>query len=600
MPAFSFFGSPVKFGFSLSDKNDFTPSTNLPISVRSKKRHDELVSLVPPSHQDGSIVYEYGSGSQVATANFEELSLLENELIVRYRDMALYAECDMAIDDIMNSMVVSEDNKPIVSLGLDELKISERIKDKMRAEFNTILKLLSFKMNYYELAKRWYVDGKMHHHIIIDPQNPRHGIQELRYIDPRQIRKIKGVHKIKDPMTGLDVVVDTNEFFLFNPLGILQPSSYTGIPISVDAISFAHSGIVSKNGDMILSHLHKAIRPVNQLKMMEDATVIYKLTRAPDRRVFYIDVGNLPTNRAERYVRDMMERFKNRLVYNAITGEAGDDRRYLAMQEDFWLPRREGGKGTQIDTLEGGQNFGDMTDVNYFLKNVYKALNIPISRLDPNNGFNLGRATEITRDEIDFSKFIKKLRNRFSMVFHSCMRVQLILKGITTEEGWNEIEDKINYVYNSDSYFSELKQSEIMQDRLTLLDKAESYIGRYFSHSYVRRNILMQTDDEINDIDAQIEREKTTGMFSVRSGKVIANLPNETEEDPPDAVDELPIDIESFTDGSNINEPSNNEILPITKYTISDPSYEGNAEMVKSIPAKRIIAGRVITLPQQN
>ena len=441
------------------------------------------------------------------------------------------------------------------------------------------------------------MDGRLNHHMVIDLQNPKAGLQELRYIDPRQIRKVKGVHKVKDPRTGLDIVVNIDEFYLYNPMGILNPSSYQGIPIATDAISHSNSGIISKDGHMLLGYLHKAIRPLNQLKMMEDAVVIYRITRAPERRVFYIDVGNLPTARAERYVRDMMERFKNRLVYNAITGEAGDDRRYMAMQEDFWLPRREGGKGTQIDQLEGGKNLSDMEDVEYFHKALYKSLNIPISRLDPNNGFNLGRATEITRDEIDFQKFINKLRDRFSVAFQVPLRAQLILKGIASEKGWEEIEENLVYEYASDSYFSELKHAEVMRDRLDLLEKSESYIGRYYSHEHIRKNVLQQTDEEIEEIDTQIANEQTTGMFSVRAGKVVPDMPDKVGPD-------RDLDGDGEPDGNAKNTSDTNSDgdrdPSSTKYGIDDSPSEDTKEKNtgggnKSVARKKIRAGRIIS-----
>ncbi len=548
---FSLFGAPLRqvFGFDLADKKKKVTSSGVPVTHQhsSPAKH---ASFISPDYQDGSVVYEYGSGSQVGLASFEETFLAENDLINRFRRMALYPECDMAIDDVINSMVVSEKNRRIVNLSLDRLPASTLVKEKIREEFHHIYKLYNFKRNYYQLARRWYEDGRLFHHIVIDPSNPKKGIQELRYIDPRQIKKLKGINKVQDPVTNASIVVNVDEFYLYNPVGhISAGAAHTGIPIALDSIAFSHCGVV-QNG-MLLSHLFKAIRPLNQLKMMEDAVVIYRITRAPERRVFYIDVANLPTNRAERYVRDMMERFKSRLVYNAITGEAGDDRRYMAMQEDFWLPRREGGKGSEITQLEGGKNLSEMQDVEYFLKALYKSLNIPISRLDPNNGFNLGRATEITRDEIDFSKFINMIRDRFSDTFRHPLRAQLILKNITTEKGWNEIEEFIDFEYTSDSYFAQLKKAEVMRDQLDLLEKTEPYIGRYFSQDQVRREILGQSDEDIEEIDARIDLERTSGMFSVRAGKVVSTFPAATP-----AGAEIPEDAEQSGDSVATRDPS--------------------------------------------
>jgi len=536
----NFFGASFRdvFGFTLpgnggtSKRQDYSPSIRQSRNI-SDLHNSRSLSFVAPDPQDGAMTYQYGAGGQIAAASFDDLYQTENQLITHYRHMSLFPECDSGIDDVINAMLVSEEDKPIVTLRLENLKVSSGLRDKIRDEFYYIQRLLNFKYFYYELARRSYIDGRMYHHIMIDKENPKAGITELRYVDPRQIRKVRGVEKIIDARTGLPVVADVKEFYLYNPMGVLAPTAMQGIPIAVDSISFVNSGILNKDSTMILSHLHKAIKPLNQLKIMEDACVIYRMTRAPERRVFYVDVGNLPTNRAEAYVKDLMNRFKNRLVYNANTGEVGDDRRYLAMQEDFWLPRREGGKGTEVDTLQGGENLGKMDDVDYYLRQLYKSLNVPISRLDPNSGFNLGRSAEITRDEIKFTKFIFRLRSKFSEVFNNPLRVQLILKGLASEAGWKDIKEQISYDYLSDSYFAELKDAEIMRERIDIAEKADGFVGRYFSRTEVRKKILRQSDEDIMRNEKEIREEGVSGMFSVRSGKVVSDTgkPKNTKSD---------------------------------------------------------------------
>ncbi len=605
----SFFGASFRevFGFTLeaNKSGSKAPAIKPPVFDPRRKPNVSSLSLrdksfVAPDPQDGAAILNYGSGSVSSGITFDDLFQTENQLVTHYRQMSLYPECDAAIDDVINAMLVAEDEKLMVSINLNHLKVSDYLKTKIRGEFDSIIRLLKFRQNYYRIAKCWYVDGRLYYHIMIDEKNPKAGIKELRYIDPRQVRFVRGINKVIDPRTGAPVVLDVNEFFLYNPHGIINPSMNTGIPIAKDSIAFANSGELNPHCTHIISHLHKAIKPLNQLKMMEDAVVIYRITRAPERRVFYVDVGNLPTNRAEQYVKDLMNRFKSRLVYNQATGEVGDDRRYMAMQEDFWLPRRDGAKGTQIDTLKGGENLGEMEDVDYYLRQLYKSLNVPVSRLDPTSGFNLGRSADINRDEDKFADFVDRLRKKFSDIFNSLLRVQLILKNIVTEDGWNEMVEDITYDYLSNSYYKEVRDAEILRGRLELAEKADAYVGMYFSHREVKTNILMQSQETIDRINAEIENEKTAGQFSVRAGKVVSNMGRAGEDEYPGF---LPPEMDD--DGNPIpqKEPKEKEVESknvrrkgsSSKYTKDDDSLsddesdDSDSDTKKSSKKKKVI-----------
>ena len=437
------------------------------------------------------------------------------DLIRRYREIAQHPECDMAVEDIINEVVVSDERDSSVSISLDKLVISENIKNKIRNEFQECLSLLNFDEKGHDIFKRWYIDGRIYFHKVIDPKSPRTGLTEIRYIDPRKIKKVREITKGRDSKgTGIEVVEQTNEWFVYNEKGMSAANSNAGLKITTDSITYVTSGQVDATKNMVMGHLHKAIKPVNQLRMIEDAVVIYRIVRAPERRIFYVDVGNLPKVKAESYLRDVMARYRNKLVYDASTGEVRDDRKHMSMLEDFWLPRREGAKGTEVSTLSGGQNLGEISDVEYFQKKLYQSLNVPMSRLDADNGFNMGRAAEITRDELKFTKFVQRLRKRFTQVFNDVLKTQLVLKGIITIEDWAKIKEHIQYTFLKDGYFAELKNAEILRERLSLAQEVSPYVGKYYSVEYVRKNILQQTDEDIIEIDRQIAGEIKTGIIA--------------------------------------------------------------------------------------
>ena len=482
------------FGFTIGRKAEL-----------EKLKNDNLKSFVPPQDNDGAL--EIAPGGVYGTyVDLEGTAKSEAELVTRYREMSTQPEADLAIDDIVNEAIVYNEKDPAVSIVLDDLKVSNSIKNRIRMEFDKVLRLLHFTTNAYEVFRRWYIDGRLYYHIVIDESNPRDGIQELRQVDPRKIRKVKQPVKSKDDKMNAIITKGYIEYYIYHPRGINR--SNQGLKISKDSVIFCHTGLLDNRMAMVLGHLHKAITPLNQLRMLEDATVIYRLARAPERRIFYIDVGNLPKMKAEQYLRDMMVKHKNKLVYDAQTGEVRDDRKFMTMLEDFWLPRREGGRSTEITTLPGGQNLGEMEDVEYFKKKLYKALNVPISRMEPESNFNLGRASEITRDELKFTKFVARLRNRFTQLFDNILETQLILTGVTSRKEWHEMREHIHYDFLEDNHFSELKYSEIMGDRLRLLGEVDSYVGKYFSKQYVRSHVLRMTEDEIADEDKQMDVEE--------------------------------------------------------------------------------------------
>ena len=437
------------------------------------------------------------------------------DLIKRYREIAQHPECDMAIEDIINEVIVSDERDASVSVSLDKLMISDNIKMKVRDEFDEVLRLLNFDEKGHDIFRRWYVDGRIYFHKVIDPKSPRKGLTEIRYIDPRKIKKVREVTKKRDTQgKGVEMIEATAEWFVYNEKGISAANTNAGLKISSDSITYVTSGVIDQTKNMVMGHLHKAIKPTNQLRMIEDAVVIYRIVRAPERRIFYVDVGNLPKVKAEAYLRDVMSRYRNKLVYDASTGEVRDDRKHMSMLEDFWLPRREGAKGTEVSTLSGGQNLGEITDVEYFQKKLYQSLNVPMSRLDADNGFNMGRAAEITRDELKFTKFVQRLRKRFTQVFNDILKTQLVLKGIITIEDWVKIKEHIQYTFLKDGYFAELKNAEILRERLSLAQEVSPYVGKYYSVEYVRKNILQQTDEDIIEIDRQIAGEIKTGIIA--------------------------------------------------------------------------------------
>jgi len=442
------------------------------------------------------------------------------DLIRRYREIAQHPECDMAVEDIINEVVVSDERDSPVSISLDKLNISENIKGKIRDEFQECLSLLNFDEKGHDIFKRWYIDGRIYFHKVIDPKSPRTGLTEIRYIDPRKIKKVREVTKGRDSKgSGIEVIEQTNEWFVYNEKGMSNANSNAGLKITTDSITYVTSGVVDATKNMVMGHLHKAIKPVNQLRMIEDAVVIYRIVRAPERRIFYVDVGNLPKVKAESYLRDVMARYRNKLVYDASTGEIRDDRKHMSMLEDFWLPRRDGTKGTEVSTLPGGQNLGEISDVQYFQKKLYKSLNVPISRMESENGFNIGKAAEITRDELKFTKFIQRLRKRFTQVFQDILKTQLVLKGIITIEDWQRIKEHIQYDYLKDGYFAELKNAEMLRERLSLANEVGPYIGKFYSVEYVRKYVLRQSDEDIIEIDNQIANEIKSGIIAHPEGE---------------------------------------------------------------------------------
>lgn len=477
------------------------------ISRRKNQQEDELnKSFTPPQAEDGAVVIQ--SGSYYGTyVDLDGVVRNEIELITRYREMSMQPELETAIDEIVNEAIVNDDNGQAVELNTDDLKQPDQIKNKIRNEFDYILKLLDFGNMGHDIFRRWYVDGRLFYHIIVDEKRPNLGIQEVRYIDPRRIRKIREIQKTKDPKTGMEIIKRQNEYYLYNERGIIGAHSNLGAKIAIDSVVNVNSGLMDSKRAMVLSYLHKAIKPLNQLRMVEDATVIYRLSRAPERRVFYVDVGNMPTIKAEQYLRDIMVKYRNKLVYDSSTGEIKDDRKHLSMLEDFWLPRREGSKGTEITTLPGGANLGELEDVKYFEKKLYKSLGVPIGRLEPQQGFSLGKSTEITRDELKFTKFVQRLRNKFATLFDDLLRVQLVLKRVCTEEEWKQFKEDIWYDFRKDNNFTELKESELITNRILLLQYVDPYVGRYYSKEWVRKNILKQTDEDIEEIDEQISQE---------------------------------------------------------------------------------------------
>lgn len=482
---------------------------------RRKVKQEELPSFTPPSNSDDGAVVVSAGGAFGTYVDLDGTVRSEAELVTKYREMSLQPECDAAIDEIVNESIAI-DEAHLVTINLDDLKVADNIKKAITDEFNHCLNILEFQKFAYEIYRRWYIDGRLYYHIVIDDKNPAAGIKELRYIDPRKIRKVREVQKkrIQANNPGDAVVTKTvNEYFIFNDKGFnfgnkaVGPST-TGLKIAKDSILHVVSGLTDNQGTMVLSYLHKAIKPLNQLRTLEDALVIYRLARAPERRIWYIDVGNLPKMKAEQYVRDIMVKHKNRLIYDAQTGDIRDDRKFMTMLEDYWLPRREGGRGTEVTTLPGGQTLGQMDDVLYFQKKFLQALNVPVSRLNSDALFSMGRATEITRDELKFDKFIVRLRSRFSQLFSKLLEQQLLLKGITTQEDWKILSDDIRFDFATDNYFNELKNAEMNQGRLALASQYQPVAGQYVSHEWIRRNVLKQTTDDMKEQDQIIAREQ--------------------------------------------------------------------------------------------
>ena len=472
---------------------------------KPRRKEDETPSIVAPTGDDGSTVLSTSAAAYYTQVVDLDTSIKnENELIKRYREISLYTEVDAAIEDIVNEAINVDQDGEIVKLNLDELKVGNAVKKKITDEFEEILSLYDFHEKAYDIFRNWYVDGRAYFVVTLDPENPKEGIKKLDAVDARKIRKIKKIEKKKDPKTGVDVVVKVEEFYLYNEKGI-EASSVTGIKLAVDSVVFVPSGVYDQNSLMVLSHLHKAIKPANQLKMLEDATVINRMVRAPQRRIFYIDVGNLPKVKAEQYVTDIMNKYRNKIVYDAATGEVRDDRKYMSMLEDFWMPRREGGKGTEITTLDGGESLAQLDDVNYFQQKLYQSLNVPLSRLQPNQNFSLGRSNEITRDELKFHKFVARLRNKFAGLLLDTLRIQLIAKNIVTVDDWKELEKDLSIEFVNDNSFEELKEAELMTGRLAMLQQVDPFVGKWFGPEFVFKKVLRFDDEEIEDINKDIE-----------------------------------------------------------------------------------------------
>ena len=483
----------------------------------SKSKEEGGTSFTAPTSDDGAVDIA-GGGFFSSYLNTDGKEKTDLDLIHRYRDIAQQSECDTAIEDIINEGIVANERDISVQIVLDNIPYSSKIKKTITEEFEEVLRLLKFEQKGHDLFRRWYVDGRIYFHKIIDQKSPRKGITELRYIDATKIRKVRKVEKEKDHKTGVDKIKKVQEFFLYNEKGLGSTGASQGIQIHPDAITYVPSGVIDGNGGRVLSYLHKAIKPVNQLRMVEDSLVIYRISRAPERRIFYIDVGNLPKVKAEQYLKDVMNRYRNKLVYDASTGEIRDDRNHMSMLEDFWLPRREGGRGTEITSLPGGSNLGEIDDIVYFQRKLFRSLNVPISRLEAEAQFTLGRSTEITRDELKFTKFVQRLRKRFTQLFHDVLKTQLVLKGIITIEDWSNLKEHIQYDYLKDGYFSELKTAEILRERLNLANEVSPYIGKYFSVEYIRKNVLRQSDDDIIEIDSQIRSEIKQGIIANPEG----------------------------------------------------------------------------------
>ena len=490
------------FGFTLGKKD----------IVQVEKPEQASFTLPTEALDDGAVTItqnaHYGTYVDLEGSVRNEL-----ELITRYREMSNHPECDMAIDEIVNEAITHAEDGTVVDINMDNLKQPESIKKKILEEFKNIQKMLNFSNLADDLFKRWYIDGRIYYQVIVNDKNPKDGIQELRYVDPRKIRKVREIQKDRDPKTGAQIIKSTAEYYVYNDRGTTT-QTYTsgvnqGLRIAPETILNVNSGLMDAKNTFVISYLHKAIKSLNQLRMIEDAVVIYRLSRAPERRIFYIDVGNLPKGKAEQYMKSIMTQYRNKLVYDANTGEIRDERKHLSMLEDFWLPRREGGKGTEITTLPAGQNLGQMEDVVYFHKKLLNSLNVPISRLDPQGGgiMGIGRVSEVTRDEIKFSKFVARLRNKFSRIFDDALRIQLSLKGICTIEEWEEFKEAISYDFKKDNSFTEMRDAEIMRERILTATQIDPYIGRYYSSAWVKKNVLRMTQEEIDEMQKEIESE---------------------------------------------------------------------------------------------
>lgn len=482
--------------------------------IRKETEEDlSIPSFAPRETDDGALVVSAG-GTFGTYLDLEGSAKTEAEIVAKYREMSIQPECDAAISDIVDEAICKEGKEKIVEIDLDDLDVTDNIKLRIQEEWNKIDQLLDFNNSGYDIFRRWYVDGRIYYHIMIDVNDAKSGIKELRYIDPRKIRKVRAVKRVKKDMVYTNVT--DNEFYIYSERGFKGASATgmdnQGLQIAKDSIIHVPSGVVDRDNKIVLGYLHKAIKPLNQLRVLEDATVIYRISRAPERRIFSIDVGNLPKMKAEQYVKDVMTRHKNRLIYDATTGDVRDDRKFMTMLEDYWFPRREGGGGTNVTTLPSGQNLGELADVEYFEKKLYRALNVPVSRLQADTGFSLGRSSEITRDELQFQKFIYRLRTKFSALFMKALEKQLILTGVIAASDWESFKSNIHFNYKADNVFSELKQEEILRERMNTLSMVDPYVGKYYSAEWVKRNILQLNDEDIIDMDQEMQEEAAKNM----------------------------------------------------------------------------------------
>jgi hypothetical protein len=517
------------FGFSIGSKDvvKVQPPEEKSFALPNSAIDDGAVTITQNAH--------YGTYVDLEGSVRNEL-----ELITRYREMSNHPELESAIDEVVNEAITHAEDGSVVNINLDNLKQPDSIKKKIIEEFNNIQGLLNFNNLADDLFRRWYIDGRIYFQVVVNEKNPKEGIQELRYVDPRKIRKVREINKDRDPKSGAMVIKSIAEYYVYNDKGTTT-QTYTagvnqGIRIAPDSIINVNSGMMDAKNTFVISYLHKAIKAVNQLRMIEDAVVIYRLSRAPERRVFYIDVGNLPKGKAEQYLRDIMVKYKNKMVYDANTGELRDDRKHMSMLEDFWLPRREGGKGTEITTLPAGQNLGQIEDVVYFQKKLLQSLNVPYSRLEPQGGgfASLGRSTEVTRDEMKFAKFVVRLRNKFSQLFDNALRTQLVLKGICTGEEWDQFKEKIYYSYCKDNNFTELREAELWRERLSSLSMIDPYIGKYFSQTWAKKNILRMSDEEIKAMEKEMEKDGSTELFQQAMEAQGGQQPDQSQDAPPE------------------------------------------------------------------
>lgn len=475
---------------------------------KQNQENDKSPSIVPKVDEDGA-GYVSASGSYFGQyIDLEGTGAKDNqELIKKYRSMAEHPECDAAIEDIINESIVSSELESTVSINLDKVEAADKIKKTITEEFNNVVSMLNFEEYGHDMFRSWYVDGRIYHHLVVNESNLKAGIQEVRPVDATKIRKVKEVKYKKDPKTGAKIVDKTNDFYVYQE----RAGANNGIKLTSDSVSYVTSGLLDTSKKRVLSYLHKAMKPVNQLRMMEDSLVIYRMARAPERRIFYIDVGNLPKGKAEQHLKDIMSRYRNKIVYDANSGEVKDDRKHMSMLEDFWLPRREGGRGTEISTLPGGENLGQIDDIIYFQKKLYRSLNVPLNRLEQESQFSLGRSTEINRDEVKFMKFIDRLRKKFSHLFIGILKKQLILKGVCTEQDWESWKGEIQVDFSRDNHFTEMKDAELLRERLQTMDQISSYVGEYFSREWVMKNVMMFNDEDIEDMSKQVEAENENG-----------------------------------------------------------------------------------------